>query len=67
MKKDKSIISKLTLLTPKQKELILNTKNQYIKIMLLEGGRKTERLYVSNQNEPGEDIYETETIKPFIS
>ncbi|MFZ1704382.1 MAG: hypothetical protein WAT79_08540 [Saprospiraceae bacterium] len=67
MKKDKSIVGKLTLLTPKQKELIINTKNKYVKIMLLQGGLKNERLYVSNQNEPGEDIYETETIKPFIS
>lgn len=65
--KDKSIISKLNKLTTKQKELILQSNYKYVRILLLDGGRKTERLYVSNQSEPGDDIYEVETIKQFIS
>ena len=68
MKKDNSIVGKLHLLTNSQKELIKNSSYKYIKILLLDSNKKSERLYVSNQREGNEEdgIYDIELIKPFI-
>lgn len=66
--KDRSIVGKLHLLTPKQIELIKKPSHKYIKILLLDRNMKTERLYVSSQKEGNEEdgIYDVELIKPFI-